>query len=93
MMITLLPGLRVSVRHVNHTSETTKFRNHYEKEQNQRFALQELLKQFLAMSRYITAISYKITKNRAFCVESIAANVTFAVNSAPATSRHTEDLT
>ena len=28
MMITLLPGLRVSVRHVNHTSETTKSRNH-----------------------------------------------------------------
>ena len=28
MMITLLPGLRVSERHVNHTSETTKFRNH-----------------------------------------------------------------
>jgi hypothetical protein len=24
----LLPGLRVSERHVNHTSETTKFRNH-----------------------------------------------------------------
>ena len=29
------------------------------KEQNQRFALQELLKQFLAMSRYITAIFYQ----------------------------------
>ena len=30
------------------------------KKQSQRFALQELLKQFLAMSRYITAISYQI---------------------------------
>ena len=49
--------------------------------------------ELLITSHYITAISYKITKNRAFCVESIAANVTFAVNSAPATSRHTEDLT
>ena len=28
MMITLLPGLRVSERHVNQPSETTKFRNH-----------------------------------------------------------------
>ena len=61
-MITLLPGLRVSERHVNQPSETTKFRNHCEKEQNQRFALQELLKQFLAMSRYITAISYQQKK-------------------------------
>ena len=59
MMITLLPGLRVSERHVNQSSETTKSRNHFEKEQNQRFALQELLKQFLAMSRYITAIFYQ----------------------------------
>ena len=56
-MITLLPGLQVSEGHVNQSSETTKSRNHFEKEQNQRFALQELLKQFLAMSRYITAIS------------------------------------
>ena len=58
-MNTLLPGLRVAERHVNQSSETTKFRNHYEKEQNQRFALQELLKQFLAISRYITAIFYQ----------------------------------
>ncbi|RHV16235.1 hypothetical protein DXB78_04200 [Clostridium sp. OM05-9BH] len=28
MMNTLLPGLRVSKGHVNHTSETTKSRNH-----------------------------------------------------------------
>jgi molecular chaperone GrpE (heat shock protein) len=69
MMITLLPGLRVSVRHVNHTSETTKSRNHREKEKNQRFALQELLKQFLAMSRYITAISYHLKTN---CGKAIA---------------------
>jgi len=32
------------------------------KKQSQRFALQELLKQFLVMSRYITAFSY--TKKR-----------------------------
>ena len=62
-MNTLLQGLRVSEGHVNHTSETTKSRNHFEKEQNQRFALQELLKQFLAMSRYITAISYQLKTN------------------------------
>ena len=30
----------------------------HKKEQNQRFALQELLMQFLVMSRYTTAISY-----------------------------------
>ena len=59
MMNTLLPGPRVSERHVNKSSEKTKSRNHFEKEQNQRFALQELLKQFLTMSRYITAISYQ----------------------------------
>jgi len=29
------------------------------KKQSQRFALQELLKQFLVMSRYITAFSYQ----------------------------------
>ena len=69
MMNTLLPGLRVSERHVNQPSETTKFRNHCEKEQNQRFALQELLKQFLAMSRYITAISYQLKTN---CGKAIA---------------------
>jgi hypothetical protein len=28
MMNTLLPGLRVAERHVNQSSETTKFRNH-----------------------------------------------------------------
>ena len=38
-------------------------------EQNQRFALQELLKQFLAMSRYITAISYQLKTN---CGKAIA---------------------
>ena len=65
-MNTLLPGLRVSERHVNQSSETTKSRNHFEKEQNQRFALQELLKQFLVMSRYITAISYKIKKTHVY---------------------------
>ena len=32
------------------------------KKQSQRFALQELLKQFLAMSRYTTAVSYKLKK-------------------------------
>ena len=69
LMNTLLPGLRVSERHVNQPSETTKFRNHCEKEQNQRFALQELLKQFLAMSRYITAISYQLKTN---CGKAIA---------------------
>ena len=31
------------------------------KKQSRRFALQELLKQFLAMSRYITAFSYSLT--------------------------------
>ena len=69
LMNTLLPGLRVSERHVNQSSETTKSRNHCEKEQNQRFALQELLKQFLAMSRYITAISYQLKTN---CSKAIA---------------------
>ena len=57
-MNTLLPGLRVSEGHVNQSSERTKSRNHCEKEQNQRFALQELLKQFLVASHYITAIAY-----------------------------------
>ena len=32
--------------------------NQFIKKQSQRFALQELLKQFLTMSRYITAIFY-----------------------------------
>ena len=39
------------------------------KKQSQRFALQELLKQFLAMSRYITAISYQLKTN---CGKAIA---------------------
>ena len=50
--------------------DLTKSRNHCEKEQNKRFfALQELLKQFLAMSRYITAISYQLKTN---CGKAIA---------------------
>ena len=32
--------------------------NQFKKKQSQRFALQELLKQFLVMSRYKTAVSY-----------------------------------
>ena len=32
--------------------------NQFKKKQSQRFALQELLKQFLVMSRYTTAVSY-----------------------------------
>jgi len=63
------PYLRQSSGHVNQSSETTKSRNHFEKEQNQRFALQELLKQFLAMSCYITAISYQLRTN---CGKAIA---------------------
>ena len=36
--------------------------NQFIKKQSQRFALQELLKQFLVMSRRTTAVSYKLKK-------------------------------
>ena len=45
-----------------YTSLRSQYKKSDIKKQSQRFALQELLKQFLVMSRHTTAVSYKLKK-------------------------------